>query len=464
MKKGARIFWWITGGTLATGGGVLGILYATYDAEILPNTYFLDGQELNGNRAAIKKYVEGWYDQRREEDIQLTGKGYGDKKFSTTLSAMGCVNDSRKMSDAVAYQEFFTNLVGGYKNHKGSKIEVEPEVQCELNDIEGLKAFIEKYKPEIGAARAKYVGGKVQLTYENVSNDLDETMVEEALIDAAMSRKIGAIPFVEAPKKVPDVELEKITTVMSDFKTTFSAGNVSRSANIRLAASKINGLVLMPGESFSFNGYLGQRTTAKGFKVAGVYVAGRHDVDVGGGICQVSTTLYNAAVRSSIKIDSRSPHSLPVPYVPLGQDAAVSFPNPDLKITNIHDFPIALAATPEKSTLTFHILGASKPEYTYKFESQLISSWSRGEKIVHNPSLGYGVRRVMDSGGSGRKVRTWKLTFKNGKLVKKENMGDSIYSGGPRIIAMNRSAKAPAPRTIVKPEAPVPSLPVNNED
>ncbi|MFM9873355.1 MAG: VanW family protein, partial [Fimbriimonadaceae bacterium] len=214
---------------------------------------------------------------------------------------------------------------------------------------------------------------------------------------------------------------------------------------------------------FSFNDFLGQRTQAKGFKVAGVYVGGKHDVDVGGGICQVSTTLYNAAVRGEIKVNSRSPHSLPVPYVPLGQDAAVSYPNPDLKITNEHDFPIALAATPEKSTLTFRILGASKPEFTYKFESQLISTWSRGQKIVHDSGLKYGVRKVMDRGGSGRKVRTWKLTFKDGKLVKRENMGDSIYSGGPVIIAVNKSAKPAAPKTLVKPDAPVPILPASSE-
>ncbi len=452
----------MTGGVVVLGGGTLGVLYANYDAEVVPNSYFLAGKELTGNKASVKRSVDEWFADYSNRKIEMTGKGYGKNKFATTLNDMGCTIDATKEANRVGYQDFFTNLIGGYKNYKGSTVEVEPEMRCELTKIDDLKAFVKKYKPEIGAAKATYAGGKVQLTYEQVSNELDESKVQAALIEAAKSEKVGELPFTHAPKKVPDEELEKITTVMSEFKTTFSAGNIARSANIRLAATRINGLILMPGESFSFNDYLGQRTQAKGFHVAGVYVSGRHDVDVGGGICQVSTTLYNAAVRGEVKIDKRYPHSLPVPYVPLGQDAAVSFPNPDLKITNDHEFPIALAATPEKSQLTFRILGASKSEYTYKFESQLISSWSRGEKIVHNPALGYGVRKVMDSGGSGRKVRTWKLIYKDGKLVKKVNMGDSTYSGGPRIIAMNKSAKRKSTKTEVKTDTPVPSLPVSS--
>jgi vancomycin resistance protein YoaR len=464
LKSGAKIFLWVTGGVVAVGGGALGILYAGFEPEIVPDSYFLGGEELKGNKAAVKLAVSDWFAKYGDKKIELSGKGYGNKKFSTSLSEMGCSVDAGKEANQVAYQDFFTHLIGGYKNYQGSTLEVEPDIRCELTKLGDLKAFVQKYKPEIGSAKAKFEGGKVQLTYEQVSNELDDAKVEGALLAAAKADAVGEIPFTHAPKQVPDEELEKITTVMSEFKTSFNAGKISRSANIRLAASRINGLVLMPGESFSFNDYLGQRTQAKGFKVAGVYVSGRHDVDVGGGICQVSTTLYNAAVRGDVKINSRSPHSLPVPYVPLGQDAAVSFPNPDLKITNEHDFPIALAATPEKSQLTFRILGPGKAEYTYKFESQLISSWSRGEKIVHNPSLAYGVRKVTDSGGSGRKVRTWKLTYKDGKLVKRENMGDSTYSGGPRIIEMNKSAKPSAPKTVVKPDAPVQSLPVNEGD
>lgn len=461
MKAGAKIFLWLTGSVVAIGGGALGVLYATFDAEIVPNSYFLGGEELKGNRAEVKLAIANWYGNYGNKKVELTGKGYGKHRFSTTLNEMGCTIDPEKEANGLAYQDFFTHLIGGYKDFKGVRRDIDPTIKCELTKIDDLKAFVTKYKPEIGAARAKFSGGKVQLTYEQVSNELDEAKVESALIAAAKAEQVGELPFTHAPKKVPDEELEKITTVMSEFKTTFSAGNISRSANIRLAASRIDGLVLMPGESFSFNDYLGQRTQAKGFKVAGVYVSGRHDVDVGGGICQVSTTLYNAAVRGDVKIATRFPHSLPVPYVPLGQDAAVSFPNPDLKITNEHDFPIALSSTPEKSQLTFRILGAEKPEFTYKLESQLLSSWSRGEKIVHDPSLAYGVRKVMDSGGSGRKVRTWKLIYKDGKLVKKVNMGDSTYSGGPRIIAMNKSAK---PKAVVKVDKPVESVPVSSGD
>ncbi|MFM9874650.1 MAG: hypothetical protein ACKVQS_14435, partial [Fimbriimonadaceae bacterium] len=253
MKTGAKIFWWATGGIIAVGGGTLGVFYGTYDAEILPSTYILDGNALIGNKEAVKKSVDQWYENYSMETVELTGKGYGEKKFGTSLKEMGCELDTAKTASEFKYKDFFTNLIGGYSEYKGKETEVEPVIECKLTKIEDLKAFVEKYKPEIGDAKAKYVGGKILLTYENVSNELDESKVESALLAAAYDRKIGAIPFVEAPKHVPDAELEKITTVVSEFKTSFNAGKVSRSANIRLAASRINGLILMPGESFSFN-------------------------------------------------------------------------------------------------------------------------------------------------------------------------------------------------------------------
>lgn len=440
-KRGkGKVIWLVAGGLLVAGGGTLGGLYATYEAEIIPG-YTLGEKPLTGLRGDVEKQFDAWYNENSESVLSLSEKAYGDKVFETSLAKMGCAIDSKREADELKYRDFFTDLIGGYKEAPKKSIEVSPKLTCELTEAGDLKEFVIDNHPEIGKASVSYKGGEIAHKYEQVSMELDDTRLEAEILKAFEGDGKGDIPLKHAPKHIPDKELDRISKVMSEFKTTFSAGNVSRSTNVRLAASRIDGTVLMPGETFSFNDHLGRRTTANGFKVAGVYVSGRHDFDVGGGICQVSTTLYNAAIRSDLKIPVRSSHSLPVPYVPLGQDAAVSFPNPDLKITNSYDFPIALSATPEKSTITFRILGEVKPEYTYKFESKLISSWDRGEKIVHDPSLKYGVRKVVDKGGSGKKVRTWRLIYKNGELLKKVVMNDSTYGGGPRIIAVNKTAK-----------------------
>jgi vancomycin resistance protein YoaR len=447
--RAAKVWIWTLLGLVGLGASVLGVMYATFDPKVVPGQY-VEGQELTGNKVAVSSQLSSWWESASVKPIKLTDNVFGEKVFETSLIKLGGTVDAKLFKPR--YREFFADMVGLYDREKSVRVDLKPAVKFEIVSDQAAE-FLKANHPEVGPARATMAGGKIKLQYEANSMTLDEARLGEVALAAYWSGETGEFPVKQAAKKVPDSELERITTVMSKFSTRFNGGQIARSSNIRLAASRINGLVLMPGETFSFNGFLGQRTTAKGFKTAGVYVSGRHDVDVGGGICQVSSTLYNAALQSDLKIDQRLPHSLPVPYVPLGRDAAVSYPNPDLKITNNYEFPIALAATPDKNSVAFAILGARKLEFEVKFESRLMASWSRGEKVIHDPSLGFGVRKVVDSGGSGRRVRTWKVVYRDGKEVERINLGDSVYSGGPRIIAMNRSAKAPAPK---KPSAPAP--------
>lgn len=443
MKAGLKIALWSLLGLASAGAVALGVLYATYDPQVVPGQ-FVEDQELKGNKAAVERQMAVWWEDFSNRKVKLTHKQLGSVPFETSLGEIGATYDPKEFNPK--YRDFFSNLLGRYDRPGQPKIALRPALDSGQLKVDKAKEFFVSNKPEIGPAKAVYKDGKILLDFESSSMEFDVEELGYAVGSAAWNGGVGEFPLKEGEKSVPDEELEKIRLVMSEFKTSFSAGNVSRSSNIRLAAKLIDGTVLMPGDTFSFNQFLGKRTTDKGFRMAGVYVSGRHDFDVGGGICQVSTTLYNASIRSGLTIKDRSPHSLPVPYVPLGQDAAVSYPNPDLKLTNPFDFPIALSATPETSTITFRILGSQKPGITYKFESQLVSSWSRGEKVIHDPSLPYGVRKVVDHGGSGRKVRTWRITYQDGKEVKREVMGDSTYSGGPRIVAVNLKAKPSAPK------------------
>jgi vancomycin resistance protein YoaR len=462
VKKSAKILWGLFGTLLLAGGGVYGYSEFVYDPLPVPG-YSLDGLALNMRKSAVGEVFEQFKVDTMGKDVALGERAFGDKTYKATVSDFGCDFNVDEEVELIVYRDFFKEILKEYDNLKIQEKPVEVNWICESGDVTALGAFVEKNHPKIGKAAAKYAGGKIQLTYEQNSMELDVAGVGQAVAAAVKNGFKGTIPLERAAKAVPDDELEKIQEVMSSFTTKFNGGQFARSANIRLAASRIDGLVLMPGETFSFNGYLGQRTTAKGFKVAGVYVSGRHDFDVGGGICQVSTTLYGAALRTRLKVDTRFPHSLPVPYVPLGQDAAVSYPNPDFKVTNSFDFPIAIAAAPEKNAITFRILGHKPIGQEIKLESKLIKSWSNGEKVIHDPSLGYGVRKVVDRGGSGRQVRTWKLVYEDGELVERIDLGLSTYRGGPRIIAVNKSARAPAPKATPPVESTPASLPGSSE-
>lgn len=153
--------------------------------------------------------------------------------------------------------------------------------------------------------------------------------------------------------------------------TKFNRGNTNRNTNIMLATKACNGYVIQPGATFSYNKVVGQRTAARGYKEAGVYVNGKTDTGIGGGICQVSSTLFNAALESNMTIVSRSAHSLPVSYLPRGRDATVSWGGPDLKFKNPYSYPVMIGTyySASKGTLTLSILGpadAKIPKATIK--------------------------------------------------------------------------------------------------
>lgn len=140
--------------------------------------------------------------------------------------------------------------------------------------------------------------------------------------------------------------------------TSFARSNTNRNTNIQLATKACNGYVIEPGATFSFNTVVGQRTAARGYKEAGVYVNGQTDTGIGGGICQVSSTLFNAALEANMTIVARRAHSLPVSYLPRGRDAAVSWGGPEFKFKNPYDYPVMIGTYYDKGgKLTMSILG-----------------------------------------------------------------------------------------------------------
>ena len=141
-----------------------------------------------------------------------------------------------------------------------------------------------------------------------------------------------------------DIGMDAFPDMISSYSTNYGSSNYNRSTNIALATSKINGVVLMPGEEFSYNGTVGQRTRANGFLEAGAYSDGQVITAVGGGICQVSSTLYNAVLRANLEVTDRTNHMFPVSYCPIGTDATVSWGAPDFKFKNNRQYPIKIVA------------------------------------------------------------------------------------------------------------------------
>lgn len=154
---------------------------------------------------------------------------------------------------------------------------------------------------------------------------------------------------------------------LSNFSTYYAASNVNRTTNLRLAASKINGTVLMPGETFSYNQVVGERTIAAGYKEAPIYVEGRVEDGLGGGICQITTTLYNAVVYANLEIVERTNHQFVPSYIGAGKDATVVYGALDFKFKNNRNYPIKIICSVSGGVANFQILGL-RTENDYQVE------------------------------------------------------------------------------------------------
>lgn len=233
-----------------------------------------------------------------------------------------------------------------------------------------------------------------------------------------------------------DIGMEAFPDTLATFSTSYASSNVNRSTNIALAASKLNGKVLMPGEEFSFNDTVGKRTASAGFKTATVYSNGQVTTDYGGGICQVSSTLYNAVLRANLEITNRVNHTFTVGYVPIGLDATVSWGAPDFKFKNSRSYPIKLVATTQGKRLSISIYGL-KEEVEYEVELVSYKTGTVPYTTVYttDSSLAKGQTKVVQSGSNGAKSEAYKILKLNGKEVYRTLLSKDTYSPHNQIIA-----------------------------
>ena len=237
-----------------------------------------------------------------------------------------------------------------------------------------------------------------------------------------------------------DIGFEAFPDLLSDFSTSFSSSSYSRSTNIELAAAKVNGVVLMPGETFSFNQTVGQRTTAAGFKEAAAYSNGQVVQEVGGGICQVSSTIYNAVLYANLEITERTNHYFNPGYVKAGLDATVSWGGPDFKFTNNRDYPIKIMTDTSGKVVRVYIYGLKKDDdYTVELQADYLSTVYPKTTYRYTSSLATGAKRTISSGSSGCKTATYKILYdKNGNFVSKTQISSDIYSAHDAIVEVGR--------------------------
>lgn len=245
-------------------------------------------------------------------------------------------------------------------------------------------------------------------------------------------------------------ELSAIKDVLGTYTTSYAGSASGRCANVENGASLINGTVLYPGESFSVYSKVAPFTAANGYHLAGSYSNGQTVQTYGGGICQVSTTLYNAVLRAELNVTERLNHSMTVHYVPLSADAAISGTDKDLKFTNNLDHPIYIQGTAGGSSITFTIYGKEYRASNRKVEyvSQTLSVRGLSEKVIKDNTMEEGKRVVESNGRTGYTARLWKVVYIDGKETKRTQVNSSSYMSTPSVVRVGTKKKeVPKPTT-----------------
>lgn len=241
--------------------------------------------------------------------------------------------------------------------------------------------------------------------------------IAAAARQAAPTLELATIAVPAAVTKA-GLGIDDISHVLGHYETKFPVTDRDRNFNLKLAASKLNGVVLKPGEEWSFNATVGERSQRMGYKVAHVITAGEMVDGLAGGTCQISTTLFGAAFFGGIDIVKTTNHSRPSAYTPLGFDATVVWPDVDLKLKNSYEFPVVIRYVVANGLAKVEILGKQRPYDKVVFEREVIeeSPYPTEERL--DEEMPEGQTLIDQEGFNGYKLERFRRFYKKGKLVK----------------------------------------------
>ncbi|MBK1812639.1 VanW family protein [Clostridium sp. YIM B02505] len=314
----------------------------------------------------------------------------------------------------------------------------------ELNKFE--KSIASKVDKKPKNASINIINGSIAVTEEQSGVVLNKELLDKNLkkeLTGAWNKDIVVEGQIEvANANITKEQLSRIDGVLASFSTDYSTSTEARANNIAIAVKACNGKIVMPGDTFSYNGALGERTYEKGYREAPIYKNNEVVDDVGGGICQVSTTLYRAAMRANLKAVERHNHSFKATYSPLGLDATVTWGYLDYKFKNTYDFPIYIEAMTSGRTVSFNIYGskAGLGSKSYELVSDEPTVIPAKVTEVNDPNLPEGQVVMDEKPIDGYKVKSYLVTYENGKEVAREAVSHDTYvkKDGVRRIGTKR--------------------------
>ena len=226
---------------------------------------------------------------------------------------------------------------------------------------------------------------------------------------------------------------------IAGYATSLKGRTASQRHNAQLSAQALDGRVIAPGAVFSFNRTVRSWSVDRGYVKAPVSFDGELVRAFGGGVCQTSTTLYNAALLAGLVVRERHPHVFAPRYVPPGRDAAVAYPGVDLRVENPYTQPLRIRASARGDRLEIRLIGAKRPEGQIAVTEAVLSRTApvRLTRVVTRPEPAAGRVYLRSPGATGFRVVTYRVFYRAGREVRRERLGDDTYPAMNRIVQLN---------------------------
>ncbi len=390
----------------------------------------------------------------------ITLHSIGDNTVEVTAADLGLKWDDTNMVADALYVGRAGNIVERYKERKDLEhnkrvyplnVEFDRETVMSIVNEQGSLHNIEAENATLSKADGDFVvtpgtkGEKIDVnaSVSRIMSGLDNFTGNDMTFDMVV---------IEDVPKASAEDLEKIHDIIGSYKTSFSTSGADRSGNVRNGTRLVNGTVLLPGEQFSMYNTVSPFTEENGYFLAGSYLNGMVVESLGGGICQVSSTLYNAVLRAELQVDERHNHSMIVSYVDLSSDAAISGTSKDFKFTNSSDTPIYIEGiTTSDKQVIFNIYGVeTRPnnrKVTYESE-QLSETVPEGEKIIADPSAPVGTISTQ-SAHTGYTGKLWKIVTVDDKETERTEVNKSTYLPTPKTATVGTATDNPAAKAMI---------------
>ena len=309
-------------------------------------------------------------------------------------------------------------------------------IDVQVSEEEPSAIDLEKIRSEIykEVKDAYYTTNPFTIYPEVNGVDFD---IENAKTIISEPKEQYEIPLIitKAEKTVQEIGTEAFPDLLATFSTKYNAGDTNRTTNLKLSAGKINGTVLLPGDEFSYNKIVGERTIQAGYKMAATFSGGKVVDGLGGGICQISSTLYDAVVMANLDVTVRRNHQFVTSYLPGGKDATVVWGSQDFKFVNSRKYPVRITATVSGGVATVQVWGVKEEvEYDITIETKKTATIPYTTQYVKDSTLPKGTQKVVQNGNNGSKYEAYKVMRLNGEVVSRTLLSKDTYNAKNKIV------------------------------